>query len=872
MKYFVGLLLTILLLISLIVWKWTDFQDAPTFAAFHNPAYDSLKNEGKIPGAKQMPNSWFVMQRAFPYDKIPQDKYQEARKEASLMIAESKDGLRRNDVWEEAGPSNIPGRITDLAVHPTDKGIVYAASAAGGIFKSTDTGNTWASIFDNVGPQSIGAIAINPQNPNIIYVGTGEANASGDSYAGTGIYKSIDGGSTWSFAGLPESYTIGRILVDPVRPDTVYAAVMGLLFGTNSERGIYRSTDGGTTWEQKLYIDDTTGCADIAVHPSSGTLLAAVWHRYRSPTDRWSGGFSSGIFKSTDAGDSWTRLTNGLPAQADTVGRIGLTIDPFSETCYAIYANHPGYFMGVYKSVDLGESWTGTTDGALDNLFSNFGWWFGQIRVAPGNPDMVFVLGVQLYKTVDGGDSWFYTSLGIHVDHHALYIDSTDIDLIYDGCDGGVNISYSQGSNWIRRYDMHNTQFYAIAIDFLNPERLYGGTQDNGSLRTLTGQNDDWEQVWGGDGFYCVIDFTDSDIFYVETQWGYLFKTMDGGDNWMYAMNGLDYDNDRHNWCTPVVMDPNNHNRLFYGSNRLYCTYDGGNNWSAISDDLTNGPGSGNLTYGTITTIDVAPSNGAVIYAGTDDGNVWVTQDNGDSWNNISSALPERWVTRVTVDPDADSIAYVTLSGYRESAAMPHIFRTTDYGAGWTPIHGNLPDAPINDIIVDPHLDSVLYIASDIGVYYSVDLGTEWIPMANGMPIILPVHDLAVHAPTRTLVAGSHGRSMYKITLECIDDDSDGDGFPDACDNCPNDYNPDQADSNGDGVGDACEFICGDASNDRAINILDITFLIAYLYKGGPAPESLWAADPNGDGTINILDITYLIAFLYKDGPEPVCQ
>jgi photosystem II stability/assembly factor-like uncharacterized protein len=712
------------------------------------------------------PNEWFFMQRAFPKGEINNDVYLQSLKAAIILKNEQ---VSKNDssVWEFAGPLNIGGRLTDVEMHPSDMQTIYAAAASGGIFKSVNTGESWVPIFDDALSLSIGDIAIAPSNPQIVYVGTGEANCGGGSqtYDGVGIYKSSDGGNTWIHCGLETSRNIGRMVVHPVNPDIVYVAAMGNLFSENPERGIYKTSDGGMNWQNVLYVSDSTGGIDVVMHPIyPDTLYAAMWERVRRPNRRSYGGLTCGIYRTYNGGLNWTELTNGLPSPGSNVGRIGIDIsrsDP--NTLYAIYADKIGYFEGVYKTTNAGNSWIQTNDGSLSDCYASYGWWFGRISIDPVDPNIAYIIGFDLYKTANGGNSWTnISSADVHVDHHGLYVHPMNHNFVVNGNDGGLYTSMNGGNTWSWVNNLPVTQFYTCEIDQQHPERIYGGTQDNGTNRTMTGNTDDWQPIYWGDGFYVLVDPLNNNYVYAEYQYGNFAKSTNGGSSFNTAMNGIS-SSDRMNWCTPVIFDPTDPEILYYGANRLYKSINRASSWLAISTDLTNGPGV-NLTYGTISTISVSPVNPEIIYVGTDDGNVWGSATNGMGWDYLSASLPDRWVTRIAADPVEENTAYVTFSGYRWDEYLPHIFRTIDKGQTWEDISGNLPEAPINDVIIDPLDNNQLYVATDVGVFITHNLGQSWEMEGSNLPNV-PINDLTLHNDSRTLVAATFGRSMYKYDL-----------------------------------------------------------------------------------------------------------
>lgn len=723
---------------------------------------------------KYMPSDWFHYQRSYPNDEIPYEKYyagieKKAEMERNIPLR----GLN----WIPSGPSNIGGRITAMVVDPGNTNIIIAGTAAGGIFKSTNGGVNWMPKTDFTPSLPIGSLKMNPLNPNVIYCGTGEANNATDVYPGFGMLKSTDKGDTWTLVGLDSSRTIGEIDISPQNPNTVYAAVGGGLYSKGQNRGIYKSINGGTNWQRIFFLNDSTSATDVAVDPSdSNRVYAAMMERLRGPSFRKAGGISSGVFMSTNAGQTWERITNGLPAPAANIGRICIAVAPSNPNfVYALYrqvsntssASQDNVFEGFYRSTNKGVSWTRMPDGILDAEFSSFGWYFGMIDVDPTDHNKVYVGDVDTYRSTNGGTSWSNITEAYsgtfdeqHPDMHSIWINPTNSNHIFNGNDGGVFITSNGGSNWIKSYDMPISQFYASEIDYLLPNRKYGGTQDNGSLGTQTGGTDDWELFYGGDGFVFKVDYTNSNIMYAESQNGGIARSTNGGNTFTSIRDGVDFA--RTNWNTPYILDRENPSTLYIGTFRIFRSTNRGSSWAAISPDLTRGP---NGRLGTITCISSAPHSGSrVIYVGTDDAKLSVTTNGGTNWTDVTGSLPNRYITDVITDIRNPAVAYVSLSGYTLDQNTPYIFRTTNFGASWTSITGNLPSVPVNSLIIEESRDSILFAGTDAGVYYTTNLGASWNAVGTGLPNA-PVFDINYHQPTKMLVAGTHGRSIFSIDV-----------------------------------------------------------------------------------------------------------
>ncbi len=707
---------------------------------------------------EKRPHDLMFMQRAYPTGELKTDAYAKA-------IQWKKNEAKRNNVavWEFSGPTNVGGRISDIEIPSTQGQTYYVGAASGGIFKTIDAGASWTPIFDSEEVLSIGDIEISKNNNDLIWVGTGEVNAGGGSlaYDGNGMYKSTDAGLTWESKGLPDVGSIGKVLVDPNDDNTVFVGAMGPLFRNDSNRGVYRSTDGGDTWEQKLFVSDSTGVIDMVIHPNNSDIVyAASWERIRRPNRRQYGGETSRIYRSTDGGDNWAELTVGLPSAPSEKGRISIDIAQSNpDVLYARYADANGSIQGVYRTANGGDSWTQVNSSQLTNV--GFHWWFGGVFVDPTDENTLYNVDFVVEKSTDGGNNWFTAFPNVHVDQHAMAFNAMVPGGVLLGNDGGLYKSTNDGVSSTKDVSLPITQFYEVHVDAQNANKFYGGSQDNSIIRTTTGGLADWSYVYGGDGFQAIVDPTDTNVIYGMSQNGNMGKSINNGASFDQVAGGFG----RNNWNTPIALDPFNPQTVYYSGHQLYRSTDGAANWNSISPDLTNGSGGGNLTFGTITCISVSPIHTDTIYVGTDDGNVWVTQDGGTNWTKISDSLPNRWVTGVLASRDDINGVYVTFSGYRYGTDDGHVYRSLNNGTSWTNISNNLPDIPINDIEKD--VNGNLYLATDIGVMASGNEGFSWEVMGDNMPAVV-VTDLHIHEGTQFIYAGTYGRSSYKLNLNDV--------------------------------------------------------------------------------------------------------
>ncbi|HAX49537.1 MAG TPA: T9SS type A sorting domain-containing protein [Ignavibacteria bacterium] len=719
---------------------------------------------------KNAPGNWFFYQRAFPVGDIPYEKFYAAMEEKKVM--EQMDNPTSGLNWISKGPYNVGGRITAIAVNPSNPDIIIIGAAAGGIFKTTNGGMNWSAKTDEWPSLSIGSLVMHPSNPNIIYCGTGEGNSAIDVYPGFGVLKSTDMGETWNVIGLTDALHIPAMDIHPLDPNTLYASVMAFRsFGQN--KGIYKSTNGGVNWNRVLFVSDSTSGVDVRVSPDDLNIVyAAMWERVRTPPSvSKTGGITSGLYRSSNAGANWQLLgvSQGIPAPAATTGRISIAVAQSNpNVVYSIFKTTTGNnISGIYKSTNKGLNWATMSMSGVQS--SGFDWYFGLIEVDPTNPNTVYIGSVDIFRTTNGSNwvnltnSYSGSFEQQHPDQHVLWINPANPNNLINGNDGGIFKTGTGNAPWTKSYDLPISQFYASNIDHLNPLRKIGGTQDNGSMITFDGGTDNWEVIYGGDGFTAHVDYTNSNIIYCASQNGGLGRSTNNGVSFSNITNGL---SGRFNWSTPYILDNQDPAILYAGSHMIFRSTNRGTSWTAISGDLTRGP---NGRLGTITCITsgVAGNNQRVIYTGTDDAKISVTTNSGANWLDVTGSLPQRYVTDIRCDSRNPAIAYVTLSGFNIDERNTRIYRTTNYGSTWSNISGNLLNVPANSIIVDEVRDSVLYVGCDAGVYYTTNLGASWAILGTGLPNA-PVFDINYHAGSQILCAGTHGRSIFEISTANI--------------------------------------------------------------------------------------------------------
>ncbi|WP_439128796.1 VPS10 domain-containing protein [Polaribacter sp.] len=766
----------------------------------------------------------------------------------------------KNIEFTNIGPTVMSGRVADVAVNPENPTEFYVGYASGGLWHTNNNGTTFTPVLDNSPTQNIGDIAVDWYS-GTIWVGTGEKNSSRSSYAGIGMLKSIDKGKTWTNVGLPDSHHISRILINPNNANEVIVGVIGHLYSPNPERGVFKTTDAGKTWTKTLFINNDTGIIDVAVAPENFNIMyAASWERDRKAWNFDGDGNNSAIYKSTDAGTTWTKISDnsGFPT-GDGVGRIGLAV--FNES--TVYALHDSQFrrpkgktkkpsdaltkedfktmstsdflslsdkklntylknngfqekyraenvkqmvrVGTVKPVDLasyledanamlfdtqvigaevfkttngGKSWKKTHKDYLDGVYSSYGYYFGEIRVDLQNENGIYVLGVPIIKSKDGGKT--FTSISrenVHSDHQALWINPKKSGHILNGNDGGLNLSYDDGENWIKLNDPAVGQFYSVYADNQKNYKVYGGLQDNGvwvannnarinKQWQASGQNP-YESIMGGDGMQVQVDDRNPNIVYTGYQFGnyYRINRETGKSEYIQPKHTLGETPYRFNWQTPIHLSKHNQDILYLGGNKLHRSLNKGDDWETISGDLTTGGKKGNVAYGTLTTISESPFQFGLIYVGSDDGYINITKNGGGSWTRISNNLPQNlWVSRVIASAHKKERVYATLNGYRFDDFTTYVYMSNDYGQTWKNISNNIPTSPVNVIKEDPANENVLYLGTDNGLYVTFNQGNSWEAFANNLPNVA-VHDVFVQPTAKDLIVGTHGRSLYKTNI-----------------------------------------------------------------------------------------------------------
>lgn len=722
----------------------------------------------------------------------------------------------KNLPWQHIGPTNISGRMTDVEV-VTPKGknyTIYVATASGGIWKTQNEGYTWDAIFEHGMSTAFGDLALDPQNQEVIWAGTGEQNIFRSSQSGAGIYKSENGGESWEHKGLMGTGTISRIIVHPTNSNIVYVAASGNEWTDNKERGLYKTTDGGNSWKKVFYIDSRTAINDLILDPSQPeTIYISSWQRIRL---KWNdprvetGYKNSGIYKSTDGGKNWSELTKGLP-KAEFRGRIGIDLcktkpnviyafvdnyeqlednDAFNDAADAYGRPSSGRIKGasLFKSTDAGASWAQVNEqnSYMEGMSGTYGWVFGQMRVDPIDENKVYLMGLALNQSIDGGKT-FEPLRGMHGDHHGLWIDPDNTDYLVNVNDGGLAISYDGGKNFKAFYnEIPVVQFFNLNYDMATPFNVYGSIQDHGSRKgkvdLSNGRNKipagEFSNAPGGEGSNHFIDPTNADIVYSAGFYGVINRTnlATGDSKNIMPPTPEGVDKLRGQWLAPFILSPHNPRILYHGTQFVHRSLDQGESWEKISPDLTynNEEMKGDIPYQTIFSLSESAKQFGLIYAGTDDGRVWITKDHGNQWKEINKGLPYRkWVSQIEASKFDKATVYLAQNGKRDDDFAPYLWKSTDFGESWIDITNDIPIGPINVIREDPHNANILYVGSDYGVYVSLDYGDSWNSLAGDFPTTY-VHDLIIHPRDHIMVAATHGRGMWALDVSYIQAMNDG--------------------------------------------------------------------------------------------------
>jgi photosystem II stability/assembly factor-like uncharacterized protein len=783
-----------------------------------------------------------------------------------------------NIPFRNIGPVIMSGRAVDLDVNPADPTEFYVAYASGGLWYTRNNGQSFKPVFDDEDVITVGDFAVDWKTHNI-WIGTGEVNSSRSSYAGVGMYFSSDSGKTWQHKGLPESHHIGKVLLHPSDPNTLWVAVLGHLFSPNRERGVYKTTDGGSTWKQVLSVDDNTGAVELQADPKNPDVIyAAMWHRERRTWNFVEGGSTSGIYKSTDGGASWKRITvegSGFPT-GDGVGRIGISVFPGNtDILYAVVDNQnkrpedprdtsvltakdlkgvskekflalsddklesflrdndfpdkytakkvkelvktdsvkvdavtdylndannslfdtPIIGAEVYRSENGGVSWKKTNAEYLKHLFYTYGYYFGKVFVAPQDDKKIILCGVPLIMSRDGGKT-FRTIDGdnVHGDHHAVWMNPAKDGHLIICNDGGINISYDDGASWYKANNPPVGQFYSVNVDMAKPYNVYGGLQDNGvwTGSSTSDLSSEWQQqgeypyrfIMGGDGMQVMVDTRDNSTVYTGYQFGYYYrldKNNPGYDHPIHPRNDLGEPNLRFNWQSPIWLSKHNQDILYFGSNRFHRSMNKGEDMKTLSGDLTAADKKGDVPFNTITAIHESPIRFGLLYAGTDDGRIWISKDAGQTWSRIDNiphefaaqpgldledvTLPNGiYVSRVVASAHKEGRVYAVLNGCRSDHFKPYIYVSENYGNDWSRLSASLPMEPVNVIREDVEKEDILYAGTDNGLYVTLDRGKTWMTMNGGLPRVA-IHDLAVHPRDGEVILGTHGRSIYVASV-----------------------------------------------------------------------------------------------------------